>query len=392
MSFNESYKMNTLNEQRYFYRLAAIGTISRERYMRLSQMFGSLEELFNAKEEVLRNTGALTEIQIAGILARSRDKAMDEGFEDALQKGIKVIPYEDPLYPEMLKEIKDPPLCLFLKGKLPPRFAPNVSVIGARECSGYGESVARRLGELIGAAGISLISGMARGIDSVSQNAAVAAGGYSLAVLGGGVDMIYPKESTRLYRALEERGGIISEVIPGTPPLKHNFAKRNRLISGLSDAICIVEAKEKSGTLITVDCALDQGKDIYAIPGRISDITSFGTNELIRQGAGAISDLNGFVKEIQTKFGIVREFRQETKENKPQFDYSQEEMNIIRHMDENSFTIDSIGGICGIAPMEVLGRCIEFTEKGLLIPLGAGRFQATYKGLEIRNAIQAANY
>ena len=158
-------------------------------------------------------------------------------------------------------------------------------MIGARECSEYGIYVAKNFAKELGAHGIPVISGMARGIDSISQEAALQGGGRTYAVLGCGVDICYPKSSRRLYEQILERGGILSTFPPGTEPIKRLFPERNRIVSGLADVILVVEARQKSGTFITVDMALEQGREVYAIPGRLTDRLSDGCNLLLQQGA-----------------------------------------------------------------------------------------------------------
>ena len=163
---------------------------------------------------------------------------------------------------------------------------PAAAIIGARLASGYGREQARRFGRQIGARGISVISGMARGIDGIAQKAALDAGGRSYAVLGCGVDICYPEENRELYERLQQQGGVLSEYPPGMQPIAKLFPPRNRIISGLSDLVLVIEARKRSGTLITVDMALEQGREVYALPGRVSDSLSDGCNRLIRQGAG----------------------------------------------------------------------------------------------------------
>lgn len=177
-------------------------------------------------------------------------------------------------------------MILYYLGTLPEESRCAVALIGARECSEYGAFVAKAFGEQLGRAGISIVSGLARGIDGIGQRAAHQAGGSTFAVLGCGVDICYPSSNLALYRDIQERGGVISPFPPGTAPKKQLFPYRNSIVAGLSDAVLVVEARQKSGTLITVDMALEQGKDVYAVPGRLTDRLSDGCNLLIRQGAG----------------------------------------------------------------------------------------------------------
>lgn len=203
-----------------------------------------------------------------------------------LSKGIRFVSRIDEDFPEKLKNIPNAPFAIYVKGKLPDPNIPSVAVIGARMCSDYGRFMARQFGRDLAIAGIQVISGMARGVDGIAQGAAVAAGGASFGVLGCGVDICYPPENKEIYDALSLNGGLISEFPPGMEPVAKFFPMRNRIISALADAIVVVEARRKSGTTITVDTALEQGREVFAVPGRASDRLSDGCNYLISQGAG----------------------------------------------------------------------------------------------------------
>lgn len=201
-------------------------------------------------------------------------------------------------YPERLAQIPDAPYALFFIGRLPEPGKPTAAIIGARDCSEYGRQMARLFGKELAEAGIGIISGMARGIDGIGQSAALTAGGYSLGVMGCGVDICYPAENRDLYSMLCAQGGICSEYLPGTQPKNSLFPPRNRIISGFSDIVLVIEAKGKSGTLITVDMALEQGKEVYALPGRVTEALSEGCNYLIKQGAGVAISPQDMIREL----------------------------------------------------------------------------------------------
>ena len=204
--------------------------------------------------------------------------------------GIKYISCMDEEYPSRLNQLPGAPAALYVNGSLPDDRLPSAAIIGARMCSEYGRYMARQFGSALGAAGIQVVSGMALGVDGISQKGAIDAGGTSFGVLGCGVDICYPEENRALYDSLATNGGIISELRPKTMPKACFFPMRNRLISALSDCVIVIEARKKSGTLITVDFALAQGRDVYAIPGRATDRLSDGCNELIKQGAFPVTD------------------------------------------------------------------------------------------------------
>ncbi|WWR16991.1 DNA-processing protein DprA [Lachnospiraceae bacterium JLR.KK008] len=192
----------------------------------------------------------------------------------------------DDRYPRLLRGIGSAPGKLYVRGQLPDDNIPSVAVIGARRCSSYGKEMARWFASALAEAGVQIISGMALGVDGIAQRAALSAGGRSFGVLGCGTNVCYPRANHDLYEALLRQGGILSEHPADTPPLARHFPSRNRIISALADVVLVVEAKERSGTLITVDFALEQGKDVYVLPGRITDTLSCGCNRLLRQGAG----------------------------------------------------------------------------------------------------------
>lgn len=207
-------------------------------------------------------------------------------WEGVMKKGIGFTYYGAMDFPQKLIHIPDAPLGLFYLGNMPKPEERAIAMIGARKYSDYGRCMAEHFAEKLAKAGVTIISGMAMGIDGISQRAAIKAGGKSYGVLGCGVDVVYPPSNERLYYELIEKGGVISEFAPGTEPRPMLFPQRNRIISALSDVVLVVEAREKSGTLITVDMALEQGREVYAIPGRCTDGLSMGCNKLLRQGAG----------------------------------------------------------------------------------------------------------
>lgn len=220
-------------------------------------------------------------------------------YEGMTARGISFVAAGEDGYPGKLKSIPDAPGALYYVGKLPENEERTIAIIGARNCSEYGRAMARQFGEILAGAGVQVVSGMARGIDGIGQQAALDAGGYSLGVLGCGVDICYPRENRQLYERLIAEGGICSEYPPGIEPRAVLFPPRNRIISGLCDGVLVIEAKERSGTLITVDMALEQGREVYALPGRTTDPLSRGCNMLIRQGAGIAVSPQELLRELK---------------------------------------------------------------------------------------------
>ena len=303
-------------EQPYAYWLmcAPIGDATKSR---LLLRFGRPSGVFEASEKALMDSTlsiGKKERWIAYIKERKEENAKRE-YEKLQTKGILFYPEYHPHYPAKLLSIPARPFGIFVKGKLPDVRQRSLAIVGARDCSEYGQYVARHFAEKMAQNGVAVISGLARGIDGIAQRAAMEAGGESFGVLGCGADICYPKSNEKLYRMCMERGGILSTYLPGTPPTPNLFPPRNRIISGLSDGILIIEAREKSGTIITADLALEQGKDVFVIPGRVTDRLSDGCNSLIRQGASLIQSPEQLLEELNIGYGKVCVTGYEEEEN-----------------------------------------------------------------------------
>ncbi len=249
----------------------------------------------------------MQEGQCRQALAYAKANSPKEQYETFLKSQMKLAFFWEADFPRRMLQMPDVPVGLFYSGELPADDVPSVAIIGARDCSGYGEFVASQLGGVLGEAGVQVISGMARGIDGISQSAALEAGGKSFGILGCGVDVCYPKQNRALYQRLQKQGGVISTYPPGTAAAAGHFPPRNRIVSGFADALVVIEAKSKSGTLITVDMALEQGKEVYALPGRVCDRLSDGCNWLIKQGAGVLLSPTEFLRELEAVFAAAKE-------------------------------------------------------------------------------------
>lgn len=232
-------------------------------------------------------------------LEEKHRKAVERRYDWLAEHGIFFLPCWDENFPERLRQLPDVPAFLYGRGRLPQEEKKAVAIIGARECSGYGREAAKYFAAGLAREGIVVVSGMARGVDGIAQTAALDAGGSSVAVLGCGVDICYPPENARLYEQLLQEGCLLSEYPPGTEPKASLFPPRNRIISGLSDLVLVTEARERSGTLITVDMALEQGRDVFAVPGRITDSCSRGCNRLIQNGAGMAVSVTQILEELK---------------------------------------------------------------------------------------------
>jgi DNA processing protein len=250
----------------------------------LLEYFGDVQSAWEARSYQLLSAG-LHEKLLARMI-EIRDQVDLETLVDHIQQqGIRVLTWADPDYPERLREIYQSPFILYLKGDLTPEDTWAVAVVGTRRFSPYGRQVAENIAHTLSRNGITIISGLARGVDGIAHQSALDAGGRTIAVLGSGLDVIYPPEHRSLAERIYRQGALISDYPPGTPPDGSNFPPRNRIISGLSKAIVVIEAGEKSGALITATYAAEQGRDVFAVPGRITSSKSKGSNLLIKQGA-----------------------------------------------------------------------------------------------------------
>lgn len=298
-----------MNYSYWFANIAGIGNRTKNKLILAA---GSAEELYFLPESQLKRISDVEE-EAVDRLMQARKSETQPVYETLCEEGIAFLTLEDEAYPEKLRQIPDAPYALYVKGRLPDENHKSVAIVGARMCSEYGRAVARQLARRLASHGICVVSGMARGIDAAGHTGALEADGITCAVLGCGVDICYPKSNAQLYQNILQKGCILSEYPPGTPPQPMLFPQRNRIISGLSDVVVVVEARERSGSLITADQALEQGRDVYAVPGRMYDSLSSGCNGLIRQGAGIISNIEDFVKELEVSG--INEYRQENFEN-----------------------------------------------------------------------------
>lgn len=288
-----------MEEAAYVYWLKSLQGLGNQALKVLLGVPGGARAVYELDEKQLRAMRlGLKEEKMEMLLSHRKAGCLGRMYEELQKKEIKITWLGDQNYPPRLQQIPDPPTVLFYKGKIPDAEKKHVAVVGARDCTEYGAYAARTIGEALAKSEIVLVSGMARGIDGLSQRAAISMHGMSVAVLGCGVDVCYPAQNRELYETLVQEGCVLSEYLPGTQPAARLFPARNRIISGLADTLVVVEAREKSGTFITVDMALEQGKDVYAVPGRLTDPLSVGCNKLIHQGAYMFQGIDDFLKQM----------------------------------------------------------------------------------------------
>ena len=298
--------MIKMKQELYRYWIGSIPKAGSYKIETMLTYFGSPEAMYHASdkamEDMKKSCGdrgiSITEKDI-DIIKFSKDaEVLNRNYGYLMEHGIRMITKLDSSYPEKLRHIYDSPFSLYLKGNPFPCGKKAIAVVGARECSVYGKEAAKYLSGALAKEGILIISGLARGIDSGAHAGALSQGGSTYGIMGCGIDFCYPVENINLYMDMQESGGILSEYGPGIKPLPYHFPMRNRIISGLSDGVLVIEAREKSGSLITVDMGLDQGKNIYAVPGRITDKLSGGCNNLIKMGAKAVTSPQDILEDL----------------------------------------------------------------------------------------------
>lgn len=283
---------------------------------KLLSVYGSPEAVFNAPFKDLMDIEGIGEGKARSINSFSGWKDVKKQIEKMNRMDVRPVALDNPEYPAMLKEIADPPVMLYIKGRPEDEDKFSIAVVGTRKPTPYGSNAAEDLSAGLAEAGFTVVSGMARGIDTIAHIGSIKAGGRTVAVLGSGIDVPYPPENAGLMKKIADSGCVVSEFPPGTKPLKENFPSRNRIISGLSLGVAVVEATRNSGSLITACFALEQNREVFAVPGNINSPNSEGTNDLIRKGARLIQKpediieelapvLKGFIKRKKDKPGII---------------------------------------------------------------------------------------
>ncbi|MBR5967283.1 MAG: DNA-processing protein DprA [Lachnospiraceae bacterium] len=372
-------KEESREKEEYWLFLAGIDFLTEEETDNLIGYFGGVKEVFGASEGELFSAGVLSSHSLEQMIVRRRGYDPHEEYERLKKRGIGFVSREHPLYPERLRQIAGGPIGLFYKGNLPESGRPAVAVIGSRGCTPYGRELGIRFSEELAKLGIDIISGMAAGIDGHAHRGALAGRGKTYAVLGCGVDICYPAANRDIYERIPENGGLISEYAPGTQALPAHFPLRNRIISGLADGILVVEAREKSGTGITVEMGLEQGKDIYAIPGRIGDKLSDGCNKLIRQGARLVTSPEDIVAEMAHSYGYLvdREGPQKSSYRKKIKGLTSDQAMVLKLLDLQPKSTSELSFRTGLDFSQIMSILTMLELRGLARSTGDGRFTAS---------------
>ena len=352
----------------YWFALKSVPQVGNVTFLRLLSHFGSPERALAASMEELSRVKGVSASAAAAIKSHDcRDAARAE-CEKLAASGAEVVDILSGRYPRLLMEIPDPPPYFYLKGKLEGSEIA-VAIVGSRRASQYGLTTATRLARDLALQGVTVVSGMARGIDTAAHWGALKNGGRSVAILGCGIDLVYPPENAALYQSLAEGGALVSEFPLGTPPLSENFPRRNRIISALSRGVLVVEAGEASGSLITAQYALEQGREVFAVPGNVSVSGSRGVNGLIKDGAKLVERVEDILEELQLQPHATGPHPQPSS-----FPLSPQEAEIYALLCQGALQIDDIIVQSALTAGEVSATLLRLELKGAIVQLPGKRF------------------
>lgn len=354
-----------MSDLKYWLGFSLIPNIGGARLAQLLSYFGSIEDAWHASEASLRQTG-LTQQAITSFIQKRHELDLDVELERIEQVGAYLIHLHDQRYPENLKEIPDAPTVLYVRGTILPTDAKALSMVGTRRATRYGIDVAQRMSYWLAQNNVTVVSGLAHGIDSASHRGALKAEGRTFAVLGCGIDKVYPADQRQLSEQIIESGALISEFPLGTPPTGRNFPRRNRIISGLSKAVLVVEAPERSGAIITAEAALEQGREVFAVPANIFNPIGAGSNKLIQDGAKLIMKAQDILDELEISYQ-THEVRVQTKQIVPE---NKTEGQILKILDFEPMHVDDIIRKTGLDAATIIASVTILELKGLAQHVG----------------------
>ncbi len=349
-----------MSDPKFWIALSDVPDIGPVTARKLLAIYKKPEAVFKAPYKELANIHGIGPAKAKNIKGYSEWGKIDAQLKKLDAGGIKIVTFSNKDYPETLKNIEDAPIVLYIKGTIQKEDRYAVAVVGSRKYSSYGKLAAEKLSSELSSMGFTIVSGMARGIDTLAHVAAINSGGRSIAVLGSGIDVPYPPENRGLMEKLAASGCVISEFPPGTMPERENFPKRNRIISGLSLGVLVVEATVDSGSLITASCALEQGKEVFVVPGNINSANSKGTNELIKKGAKLVQSAEDVIEELAPVLkGYIR-----TRE-KANIELSVEEKRLCDIMTAEPKHVDMLSRESKMPAQKVLGILLSLELNGI---------------------------
>jgi DNA processing protein len=352
-----------MEDKRYWVGFTLIKGIGAVRLQALIRHFGDLESAWKAKPADLAEAGLGGKL-VERIIQAREGADLEKISAQIVRQGIQILTWDDEAYPARLREIDQPPPVLYLRGEYLPDDLFAVAIVGTRRITPYGRQVTEEIASFLAANGITVVSGLARGVDAVAHTAALRAGGRTIGVLGSGVDRIYPPEHRALAEQTTERGAVVSDYAPGTPPDASNFPPRNRIISGLSLAVVVIEAGETSGALITAEFAAEQGREVFAVPGSILAPQSKGTNKLIQQGAQPLLTASDLMQALNlTRMG-------EQKAARKILPGDEVEARLYAALGGQPVHVDELGNLTGL-PIEKVSATLTLMElKGMVRQVG----------------------
>ena len=354
-------------EHYYWFALRSIPLVGNVTFRRLLEHFRTPERVLRASAAELSAVRGVSPAVVASIGGHDYREFAERECREVEKHGVRVVDCLAPDYPKALLQISDPPPFLYVRGELG-KLEPAVAMVGARHASSYGLLTTDRLARDLAGHGVTVISGMARGVDTTAHRGALAAGGRTVGELGCGVDEAYPAENRKLFEEMAEKGALCSEFPMGTIPLAENFPRRNRIISGMSQGVLVVEAAENSGSLITARYALDQGRDVFAVPGNINCKSSRGTNRLIKEGAKLVEGVEDILEELPRR-GPTKQVSQV-----PSFSLNPDEATVCTLLAEGPLHIDDITVRSGFPTGEVAVILLHLELKGAVIQLPGKNF------------------
>lgn len=350
-----------MEELRFWVAWNMVEGVGAKRFAALIRMFGSAGAAWRAPASKLASVPGIGESVLAGRKAVHEAEA-DAVIERMARTGVQIVTLNDPSYPANLRNIFDAPPVLYIRGSLGESDETSVAVVGTRTPTPLGRLTAERFAAGLAAQGIAVVSGLARGIDTCAHSGALMGGGRTIGVLGSGIDVPYPRENAGLMDRMAEQGAVITEFCPGTPPVPGNFPARNRVISGLARGVLVVEAAHDSGSLITAGHALEQGREVFAIPGRIGSELSCGPNALIKQGARLVERVEDILEEMRLPALSGRELKALRVAGAPEGD----EKTVLNCLSHEPQHLDSIVRASGVEAGALLGALLSLELKGLV--------------------------
>lgn len=359
-----------MNEDTKFWlSFSLIPGIGPKRLLHLLQAFDTLPRAWQATENELRHAGLEGEALSKVVRFRARINP-DAEIEKVARLGAHIVTLADEAYPALLRDLPDAPALLYVRGNLLPSDAHALGVVGTRKATPYGRDAAHDFSKQLARNHVTIVSGLAQGIDTAAHQGALAGRGRTIAVMGCGIDRIYPPENRDLAQAISSSGAIISEFALGTPPEKSNFPRRNRVISGLSLGVLVIEAPLHSGALITAEMAAEQGREVFAVPGNIFSLNSQGTNRLIQDGAKLVQAVDDILNELH----IARDDAQTRKQTQTIVPQNETEARVVEHLSADPIYVDDLARLCNLPVASVTSVLTILELKGLARKVGSMQY------------------